>query len=242
MQAPRLPDPLSNRFARTVWSMAHTRSAGQILRDLIEIFAITLRQAAARLTGPGIADLEARYLKLVGSFPPTFVRDELPQLLAELQIGLADRPRDVLGPVYMEFAASNWAGQFFTPDAISEVLAEMTLPSSAEILAHVSTTRRLFRISDPAVGAGSMPLAAHRVLAKRGVHPSLVLYDVVDIDERCVHMAYVQLALAGCSARVHHGDSLAMSISESWPTPALEAFRLATATPPAAAAVQQAAE
>lgn len=45
--------------------------------------------------------------------------------------------------------------------------------------------------------------------------------DCADIDLRCVHMTYLQLALAGVPAIVRHQDSLSREIWSVWKTPAL---------------------
>ncbi len=45
--------------------------------------------------------------------------------------------------------------------------------------------------------------------------------DCGDIDIRCVHMTYLQLALAGVPAVVHHQDALTRKQWSVWLTPAL---------------------
>lgn len=44
--------------------------------------------------------------------------------------------------------------------------------------------------------------------------------DCSDIDLRCVHMAYLQLSLAGVPAIVKHQDSLTRKLYSVWRTPA----------------------
>lgn len=41
-----------------------------------------------------------------------------------------------------------------------------------------------------------------------------------DVDLRCVHMAYLQLSLAGVPAIVKHEDSLTKQLYSVWRTPA----------------------
>lgn len=222
MQPPRLPDPLAAEFIRTTWFESGDRRPLEIFHEFVEIFAITLRQSALRLRGLFDRGLESRYLMLVSRLPVDLVRGRLPELLGRLQLELHDRPRDILGPVFMALGTNARAGQFFTPDALSGAMATAVLPSKDEILHHIVARRRPIRISDPAVGGGSMPLAVHRELLSRGVPTAWIVDDVVDVDLHCFHLAYVQMALAGCAARVRHGDSLTLLDHAAWSTPVLE--------------------
>ena len=77
-------------------------------------------------------------------------------------------------------------------------------------------------INDPACGAGGMLVAALETL-DRDYHFNYAYNCFMlgeDIDIRCVHMAYLQLSLAGVPAIVKHTNSLTRETWDVWKTPA----------------------
>ena len=65
-----------------------------------------------------------------------------------------------------------------------------------------------------------MILGAIRTMAKQGLNYQKQLYvEACDIDIKCVHMTYLQLALCGVPATVIHGNSLSQEEWSRWYTP-----------------------
>ena len=66
-----------------------------------------------------------------------------------------------------------------------------------------------------------MLMAALEVLHDSGVNYARNCFmEANDIDLRCVHMAYLQLALAGVPAIVRHQDTFSRDCRSVWYTPA----------------------
>ena len=67
-----------------------------------------------------------------------------------------------------------------------------------------------------------MLVAALDVLQSCGVNYARNCFiDAGDIDERCVHMTYLQLSLAGVPALIRHQNALTRELWGVWYTPAL---------------------
>jgi type I restriction-modification system DNA methylase subunit len=107
---------------------------------------------------------------------------------------------DVLGMAYMEIA-SRWKcsglGQFFTPMALCEMMAEMILGNVEEAIADARATGTRKLISDPACGSGAMLLGAKKVIMRRAGVRGLDHFRFTgqDVDPVCVSMCRVQMYL-----------------------------------------------
>jgi hypothetical protein len=74
---------------------------------------------------------------------------------------------------------------------------------------------------EPACGGGAMVIALAEALKDEGVNYQHHLHaTAVDVDLKCVHMAYIQLALLHVPAVVIHGNSLSLEEHSRWRTPA----------------------
>ena len=77
------------------------------------------------------------------------------------------------------------------------------------------------RVLEPACGAGGMLIAAAHALHDAGLNYQLCMHaTAIDIDQRCVHMTFIQLALLHVPAVVIHGNGLTGECREQWFTPA----------------------
>lgn len=142
------------------------------------------------------------------------------RMIAHTVEALEAEPIDFLGPVFAELAADAWMGQFFTPNEVSTMMAEMTMSDAAELAAE-----RVVFCAEPACGVGGMVLAANQVLRRKGVNVATrIHWDAVDVDSRAAHAAYIQINLSGASAVVRHGNSLSLETWWSLPTMAAIAF------------------
>jgi type I restriction-modification system DNA methylase subunit len=141
------------------------------------------------------------------------------QALAMLVESLEEGEHDALGAIFGELEVANkHVGQFFTPSELSEVMARMTLDVDSTL--DRIHEKGFLTIHEPAVGAGSTLIATAKVLRSYNINYQTQLHlTAVDIDQRCVHMAYTQLALLGIPAVIYHGNSLSMEMHEAWYTP-----------------------
>lgn len=128
---------------------------------------------------------------------------------------------DYLGELYMCSAtSSSKSGQFFTPYNVSKLCAKMAI-SEGKIKECIEDDK-ILTLHEPTCGAGGMILAAADILYNdfHFNYSRNLLVECGDIDRRCVHMTYLQLALAGIPAIVYHRDGLSLETWDKWETPA----------------------
>ncbi len=126
---------------------------------------------------------------------------------------------DYLGEIFMKTKQGNSKrGQFFTPYNVSKMCAEMIITDPTE----KQTKDEIITINDPCCGSGGMLIASLDVLQNNyNVNYTRNCFiDCGDIDARCVHMAYLQLSLAGVPTIVKHQDALSRQLWDVWKTPA----------------------
>ncbi len=130
---------------------------------------------------------------------------------------VAEHPwRDILGAVYMALSTHgqrNWMGQYFTPQSIADVMAEI---NTMEMDPTAHPKDRFIRVLEPASGAGMMLLSVCKTIAmKHGVQALRRLsLTAIDLDPLCARMTACQLlanaALHGPLGEilVYRGNSL----------------------------------
>lgn len=129
----------------------------------------------------------------------------------------AGRYEDFFGTVFMQIGSpSKPLQQIFTPPDIGRLMAALTMPKDAEL-----PTAGYFTLNDPACGSGILLLSGVERLAGNGFNTAQqVVVQAVDRDIRCIHMAYLNLALYGVPAVVICGNSLTLQEFDRWYTPA----------------------
>jgi hypothetical protein len=204
----------ANNLVKTIRQLSHGRGTWQVFCDFCEVGAIAISNSVdLRQQEPR----EARYLQIVGQYQ----RDELDafaQMLGTLALALDDEPVDVLGMVFHELELhSRYAGQFFTPASVARLMARMTFTDMREQLA----TKPFITACEPAVGGGAMVLGIVEAMMQDGYDYQRRLHvTAVDIDLKCVHMAYLQFSLLGLPAIVVHGNTLTLEERSHWFTSA----------------------
>lgn len=128
---------------------------------------------------------------------------------------------DYLGEIYMQSGTqSEKAGQFFTPYSVSKMCAEVSIDE--KIVKECAEQNKILTLNEPTCGAGGMIIAAVDVLYnKYNFNYSHNLFvECSDIDARCVHMTYLQLACTGVPAVIYQRNTLTMETWDRWETPA----------------------
>ena len=127
---------------------------------------------------------------------------------------------DYLGDLFMRLNQGNKQnGQFFTPYHISDFMAKCSL--QPDVVKEKTQDDGILTICDPCSGGGGLMLAALSELKRLGINYGRNCFVVCsDIDIRCVHMTYLQLALSGVPAIVKHQNSLSRETWSIWRTPA----------------------
>jgi len=159
-------------------------------------------------------------MQIVGRYKPDEVQ-KFPQMLAELVLALEHEPDDVLGRTFHDLELHNkYAGQFFTPYDVCRMMAKMTLSDREDIEARIAE-RGFVTACEPAVGSGAMVIALAQEMKEVSINYQQNLHvTAVDVDPKCVHMAYLQMSLLHIPAVIVHGNSLSLEEYGHWYTPA----------------------
>ncbi len=209
--------PPETTIAQLVNSIAHRHGAWQVFSDFCEMAAISLSNAVDR---PQFAKREERYMQVIKRYTPEELA-KFPQMLGALTEALEEETTDVLGRTFHDLELHNkWAGQFFTPYPVCQMMAKMTLSDDAEVRAKIER-RGFITASEPACGSGAMIIALAHAMKDMGINYQQHLHvTAVDVDAKCVHMAYVQFAMLHVPATIVHGNTLKMEEWDHWHTPA----------------------
>jgi len=183
----------------------------KVFEDFVTISAIALHNGIRKSDV-----LEKEYLSIIGKYS----KDEasaFAQLLGQLVNMLEAEPIDILGQLYMELEISNKnAGQFFTPDSISQLMGKMVYGNEIKIPPCGFVT-----LSEPTCGAGGMVLSFVKEMINQKLNPAYNLWvQCIDIDRTVALMCYVQLSLWNVPAQILVGNTLSMEFREQFFTPA----------------------
>lgn len=214
-------DAHQKEIVRLIRQVAHTRGIDRVWSDWVEICAIALARA-------DLAQREAReqrYLQVIAQYE----RAELDLLVRafshlvmayEVRVQAADFG-DVLGSTFMMLDMGNaGAGQFFTPYEVSRLMGNMMMGNGQDLVDKTGA-HGFVRVLEPACGAGGMLIAAAHAMHDAQLNYQQCMHaTAIDIDQRCVHMTFIQLALLHVPAVVIHGNGLTGECREQWFTPA----------------------
>ena len=181
------PIPKIDDIVKDIEKAAYAVDTSKFVSDLFECGAIAISN---------IVDLvqkdrrEERYLQIIRSYKPD-QQKKLAEIFAFMRCNLGNKT----------------TGQFFTPYNISILMARCLLDSDR--LKEKANKDEIITINDPCCGGGGMLIAALEVLKSLGVNYARNCFmEANDVDIRCVHMTYLQLALAGVPAIVRHQNTL----------------------------------
>lgn len=138
--------------------------------------------------------MEDEYLKTVARYAEGDKDDRACDYLANAFGALINAMEmtkaDILGDLYMGGVSLGENGQYFTPEHMCDMMAQMSMPDKSGQ-----------RVLDPACGSGRTIMAASKVNRNNEFHG-------IDIDHRCVQMAALNLALHNLYGYVIHGNAL----------------------------------
>jgi len=217
--APAIASAAEHRreITRRIEQLSYRHNRWTVFSDFVELAAISISNAVDLAER---AAREQRYAEIAKRYEP----DEMalfPEMFAALVDALEGGFDDVLGRVFHDLELHNkYQGQFFTPYALCRVMAQVTL-GDRESIARIIADRGYFTALEPACGGGAMSIAAAEAMKDAGINYQRQLHvTAVDVDLKCVHMAYLQLALLHVPAVVIHGNSLTLEKHSEWRTPA----------------------
>lgn len=213
------PIPTVDEIIKLIDRSSYTVGKSKLISDVFACGALSI----SNLTDLTQYDeREEQYKQIMNSYKPKereLIAELFSKIFSLLTSVTYDNGRfdDYLGELFMRCNQGNKkAGQFFTPYHVSLLMAKMLITD-----ADVTQTDIIF-INDPCSGGGGMLMAALDVL-KNDYKVNYAYHCFIqanDIDIRCVHMTYLQLALAGVPAIVCHQDTLTKERWSVWKTPA----------------------
>lgn len=202
-------------MAKTIKQLSHSRNPYQVFADFVEMSAISISNAVDK---PQFEQREQRYFDIIKGYSRPEL-DAFPKLLGMLVMHLEQGMGDILGSLFHELELHNeHAGQYFTPYPICQMMAKFQVNQG---LQDIIDKKGFVSASDPACGSGAMVVALADEMYQQKINYQQTLHaTVVDLDPRCVHMAYVQFSLLNIPAVVVHGNSLSLEEFSHWHTPA----------------------
>lgn len=174
-------------------SLAQSQGLNTVFTTFLEITANSL---AAQTDPENAEKREQRYQEMASTMTPELL-SSYARMLALLFLTVReyrDDPCDILGGIYHELNLNNeWNGQYFTPDDVCRLMAQITLPSD-----ELSANDGPIIINEPTCGSGTMVIGAIWAMQRKEFdYRHNTFFVAQDIDIRCVWMAYIQLSLYG---------------------------------------------
>jgi len=176
-------------FTATFNKIAQSKSEENVFTDYLDMVICALSAGKH----------EEEYLSIVKHYKKEEV-NLFCELLAEMIIIMDDGGKglvDCLGEFYQTNLSRGKHGQFFTPQHVSDFMAQITMDKDTAVGK---------RIIDPCCGSGRMLLSSAKVNRNN-------LFYGADLDSRCVKMCAINLCLNGLPGEVAHMNSLS---SEHW--------------------------
>ncbi len=195
----RTRDGKQQEIVKLVNKLQGKYSKWQIWQDFIQMFAISIANV---MPHPNRETREKMYLETARKYSKGEL-DVIAEMMARVVEGMEENPdQDFLGELFMSMElGSNWAGQFFTPYSVCQMMAEMTFDD--KLIEAQIRENGFVSVSDPACGAGALLIAFANACRKREVnYQQNCLFVAQDIDVLAGMMCYIQLSLMGCAGYV----------------------------------------
>lgn len=215
---PVTPSNLQRDFVRCFEAFDRQHSRHTVFRDFVETAALAysnkfdLRQYEER---------EKRYMEIIKPYSREDVH-RFPELLGMAALSFEKfGPHDFFGELYEHKhldLANKHMGQFFTPYAVSLMMAKISMHDCKDMIEKDG----FIRMMEPCSGSGGMVAAAAQAVEEEGHDYRQVMHvTAIDLDRGCTHMTYLTCTLLGIPAIVYNGNSLSSEpMRSTWYTPA----------------------
>lgn len=195
--------------------LSQSNGLNTVFTTFLEITAVSI---AAQMDPANAAEREKRYEEIASKMEPETL-SSYTRMFALLYMAIlehADDPCDILGDIYHKLRLNNeWNGQFFTPDHISRLMAQLLNP--VEVLRDKEMP---ITINEPTCGSGTMIIGAIWAMKRKDFdYHENCFFVAQDIDIRCVWMTYIQMSMYKIPGVVIHGNTLTMEEWSRWYTP-----------------------
>lgn len=217
MSRNKAPPSSQTQLVKMINDLAYRHSAWQVFSDFVEMAALSFSNAVDLAH---FEKREARYMEIIKRYRPDELK-RFPEMLAVLTETMEAETSDVLGKTFHDLELHNkWAGQFFSPFHLCRMMAKMTLGDENHVR-EIIERRGFITAQEPACGSGAMVIALAHELRELGINYQKHLHvSAIDVDAKCVHMAYAQFALLHLPAVIVHGNTLSLQEWDHWHTPA----------------------
>lgn len=209
----------TRQFVKCFEKLRYNHNAFAVYSDFLALSAISISNSVNPHEGR-----EQEYQRIAKNYTDkeqTLFSEMFACIAAEMEPAKGKLPdyHDVLGELFHNLNLQDeWKGQFFTPQNVSTMMELMTVGDCEEVI----KKRGYIKMLEPCIGGGSTVIGAVNAMFQLGYNPCKQLFVVgYDLDERCVHMSYIQLSLMGIPAMIQRADSLnCETYGDIWYTPA----------------------
>lgn len=211
-------------LCKALKSVSNRHAVYQVFEDWLALSAIAISNAVDLIH---YDEREKQYLNIVKNY----TKDELQNhvnclsLLIRMIEDNINEPKfvDLLGNTFHGLNLHDkYHGQFFTPNHICEFIGEICLTDKInnDIVSKALDSNGYISLCEPCCGSAGMILGFAEAMNLNKLNPQKqLIVTATDIDLKCVHMTYLQLALYGIPAIVIHGNSLTNEVWSVWYTP-----------------------
>lgn len=220
MSEAKTTDQAIKQLEKAIIDLAYQHSPGDIFSDFVAISSLAISNV---VDGLHYEEREKEYLRIIGHYKLD-EQQRFPELLALLVDALEERVEerrffDVLGRVFHDLELHNkYKGQFFTPQELCDMMGAFAIDDNVD---EIVQEKGYFSIHEPTCGSGAMVFGMINTVVGKGInHSEQLLVNAWDIDLKCVHITYLQLALYGVPAVVIQGNTLTLEEYSRWYTPA----------------------
>ncbi len=200
---------------KEVWKEIEKASYGgqsRVFEDWIDMILNSLLALTDNLKRPGVIEkleknnldgkYEDEYMKIVkkysegekGSRPVDYMAKAWGLLYKET----VETRKDILGEIYQAKITFGEHGQFFTPEHITDFMAEITGVENETV-------------NDPCCGSG-------RLLISAGKRNGEARLSGIDLDNRCAKMTALNMFMFDFNSVIYWGNSLSGEMNKKWIT------------------------
>lgn len=210
-------EPIS-QFVKCFEKVSYSHDAFKVYSDFLTMSAISISNAVNYNDAR-----EQEYLRIIKTYEKK-EQEMFPQMFACIVRALDAFTKgtpcysDILGALFGELELfSSWKGQFFTPQAVSDMMAIVTIGDNEEQI----SKRGYISLNEPCIGGGANVIGVVNAMFQKGYNPcKQLLVTAYDLDPRCVHMSYIQLSLMGIPAMIQQRNTLSgQTYGDYWFTP-----------------------
>lgn len=168
-------DDLRKEILKIFESLRYKRDLWSLYSDFLEMTAIAISNSAERIAVPGrFEKREQRYLSLAKNYDKEELlkMSEAFNLFVRLQdYNLESQgAKDILGGLLMDLdLGDKWAGQFFTPDHVANLMAKVAYRVE-DFKAEIEKKGFVYA-NDPAVGGGVTMIGLVNAMLDGGCNP-----------------------------------------------------------------------